>query len=156
MQKKILIVEDDPVIQQLIEWRLISLGYSVCGKATNAQEALSKVLQNEPDVVLMDIHLDGGMDGIDAAAAIKRMNRLPVIFLTAETSKEDLLRAKAVPPDGFIVKPFNDMDLRVALTLAIEDPGQKSVVPLSAETGTVPVQALEDPSLTLPDVLFNT
>jgi CheY-like chemotaxis protein len=125
MNKKILIVEDDAVIQQIIEWCLISHGYTVCGKATTAEDAFSEVKMTEPDAVLMDIHLDGRLDGIDAALAIKRMYDLPVIFLTGYSTADELERAKKVPPDGYILKPFNDTDLRVALDLALGDPAQK-------------------------------
>jgi CheY-like chemotaxis protein len=131
MDKKILIVEDDEVIQQLIEWRLKKLGYAVCGKATCAEEAFSRVLESEPDAILMDIHLNGGMDGIDAAAAIRKMNRLPIIFLTAESSNEELRRAKQVSPEGYILKPFKDVDLRVALNLALDNTVEE---PLAATT----------------------
>ncbi len=117
MKKKVLIVEDDQVIQRVLEWRLISFGYMVCGKATTAEDAFSEVKTTEPDVILMDIHLKGRIDGIDAALAIKKMYHLPVIFLTAHSTESELTRAKTVPPDGYILKPFNDTDLWVALEL---------------------------------------
>ena len=69
----------------------------------------------------MDIDLGGLVDGIDTAIAIKKMHQVPMIFLTASSSQSDIDRAKMVPADGFIVKPFNDTDIRVALTLAIPD-----------------------------------
>ncbi len=72
----------------------------------------------------MDINLKGNTDGIEAAAMIKKLFQLPVIFLTASSREEDLERAKMVHPDGFIVKPFNDTDIRVALKLALANPGQ--------------------------------
>jgi CheY-like chemotaxis protein len=125
MNKKVLIVEDDEIIRQLLEWRLNSLGYSVCGKAATAEEAIICAKEKKPDVVIMDIHLTGQIDGIDAAVAIKKMYPLPVIFLTAYSNEEDLERAKMVPPDGYILKPFNDTDLRVALTLALANPIQE-------------------------------
>jgi CheY-like chemotaxis protein len=127
MDKKILIVEDDTVLQQVIEWRLNSLGYAVCGKATCAEEAFSKVKIAQPDAVLMDIHLEGRMDGIDTAQAIKKMYDLPVIFLTAYSTKDEIERVRAVPPDGYILKPFNDTDLRVALTLALDNHASKPI-----------------------------
>jgi CheY-like chemotaxis protein len=73
----------------------------------------------------MDIELGGLVDGIDTAVAIKKMHNVPVIFLTASSTQADIDRAKMVPADGFILKPFNDTDIRVALTLAIPDTGPK-------------------------------
>jgi len=123
MGVRVLIVEDDPVVGQILEWRLGSLGYTVCGKVSTAEDAFSEVKTRQPDVVLMDIHLAGRMDGIDAAQAIKKMHDIPVIFLTAHFADTELERAKAIRPEGYIIKPFSDTDLRVALELACGAPG---------------------------------
>jgi CheY-like chemotaxis protein len=120
MNKKVLIVEDDEIIQNVLEWRLDSLGYTICGKAVTAEDAVMLAGERKPDIVLMDIQLKGLIDGIQAAETIKRMYKLPVIFLTASSKDEDLERVKMVRPDGFIVKPFNDTDIRVAMKLALE------------------------------------
>ncbi len=119
MGKSILIVEDDRVIQEIIEWRLNQLGYTICGKSATAEGAYNLVKEKKPDAVLMDITLEGFTDGIDAAIEIKKMYPVPIIFLTSDAKDEDLNRAKMVHPSGFIVKPFNDTDLRVALALAL-------------------------------------
>lgn len=76
----------------------------------------------------MDISLKGHTDGIEAAAAIKKMFRIPVVFLTASSNDEDLERAKMIRLDGFIVKPFNDTDIRVALKLALPYSGQEPLI----------------------------
>lgn len=119
MGKNVLVVEDDAIILELLEWRLNTLGYSVCGKAATSDEAITCVREKKPDAVLMDIDLGGLVDGIDTAVTIKKMHKVPVIFLTASSAQSDIDRAKMVPADGFIVKPFNDTDIRVALMLAI-------------------------------------
>ena len=124
MKKNVLVVEDDEIIQKVLEWRLNTLGYTVCAKATTAEDAVVCAREKKPDIVLMDINLKGNTDGIEAAAMIKKLFQLPVIFLTASSREEDLERAKMVHPDGFIVKPFNDTDIRVALTLALANHGQ--------------------------------
>jgi len=124
MGKRVLIVEDDEIVQNVLEWRLNTLGYSVCRKAATAEDAIRLAGEDKPDAVLMDINLEGFTDGIDAALAIKKMYRLPVVFLTASSKDEDLERVKQVPPDGFILKPFNDTDIRVALELALGKPVQ--------------------------------
>jgi CheY-like chemotaxis protein len=115
---KVLIVEDDPIIQKLIEYRLNVLGYPVCGKAETGEGAIVCATNTNPDVILMDISLKGIVDGIDAAIAIRKTLPARIIFLTAFTDDAIIQRAKEVHPEGFIEKPFNDTDLRVALTLA--------------------------------------
>jgi CheY-like chemotaxis protein len=116
---EILIVEDNIIIQQLIEICLISLGYTVCGKVASGEAAIDFVKEKRPDAVLMDITLDGHTDGIDAAIAIKKSGPIPILFLTSSTRAEDLERAKKIPADGFIGKPFRDSDIHAALKSAI-------------------------------------
>ncbi len=135
VQKKcrILIVEDDTIIQKLIELRLEQLGYSVCGTAETGEEAIIRAMEMRPDIILMDINLNGAIDGIEAAKIIRRSSSPGIIFLTAFTDADILSRAKDVHPEGFIPKPFTDTDLRVALTLAHDGvstrPTADSVIP---------------------------
>jgi len=100
--KRTFIVNDDPVVRKVLEWHLTTLGYAVCNKAGCAEDAFSEVKVTRPDAVLMDIHLEGRMDGIDTALAIKKMYDLPVIFPTAPTTENESVRDRAVPPDGAI------------------------------------------------------
>ena len=125
MKKNVLVVEDDEIIQQVPGWRLDNLGYTVCAKAASEEDAIVCARDKKPDIVLMDINLKGNTDGIEAAAMIKQLFQLPIIFLTASSREEDLERAKMVQPDDFIVKPLNDTDIRVALKPALANPGQK-------------------------------
>ena len=116
---EILIVEDNIIIQQVIEICLISLGYAVCGKVESGEAALDFIKKKKPDAVLMDITLDGHTDGIDAAIAMKKSGPIPIIFLTSSTRAEDLERAKKIPADGFVSKPFREKDIHAALESAI-------------------------------------
>jgi len=116
-KKNVLIVEDDPVIQNLIELRLKTMGYEVCGKVYTGEEALVQVKKLRPNVVLMDISLKGEIDGIEAARLIKRDFKIPIIFLTGYADDQTLSKVWFVRPDGFIRKPFDDNDLRIALEL---------------------------------------
>jgi len=116
---EILIVEDNIIIQQVIEICLISLGYSVCGIVATGEAALDFIREKKPDAVLMDITLDGHPYGIDAAIAIKKLHQVPIVFLTSSAKAEDLERAKKIPADGFIGKPFRDVDIHSALKSAI-------------------------------------
>jgi CheY-like chemotaxis protein len=117
---KVLVVEDDEVILSLEKRWLAKLGFDVCGSAGTGAEALDCVAKMQPDIVLMDIGLHGEMDGIEAAGQIKKNSSIPVIFVTAHTGGEILSRAKAVNPDGFVKKPFDDDDLRIAIEMGLK------------------------------------
>ena len=116
---EILIVEDNIILQQVIEMCLLSLGYAVCGKVASGEAAIDFVKKKKPDAVLMDIILEGHTDGIDAAIAMKKSGPIPIIFLTSSERAEDLERAKKIPADGFIGKPFRESDIHAALKSAI-------------------------------------
>ncbi len=118
--EKILLVEDDDVIAKVADWRLKNLGYTVCGRATNAAEAMELVVNAKPDLVLMDINIQGDLDGIETAKMIKKGFNIPVVYVTSHSDGPTLERARETRPDGFIVKPFDDKDLRVAIELALK------------------------------------
>lgn len=116
---QILIVEDESVIAMDIEEALLSLNYDVSGKAANAEEAFTSITNKRPELVLMDIHLEGDVDGIEAASKIKEQFDVPVIFLTAFADKATLDRAKIVEPYGYVLKPFRQTELRTVIELAL-------------------------------------
>jgi len=116
----ILIVEDDDIIARVEDWRLKNLGYSVCGRATSGAQAMELVVNKKPDIVLMDINIKGDIDGIETARMIKKGFNIPVIYVTSHSDGSTLERAKETKPDGFIIKPFDDNDLRVAIELALK------------------------------------
>lgn len=117
--EKILLVEDDDIIARVEDWRLKNLGYTVCGRATNGAEAIELVADKKPDIVLMDINIRGDIDGIETTKRIKKTYNVPVIYVTSHSDGATLERAKETKPDGFIIKPFDDNDLRVAIELAL-------------------------------------
>ena len=116
---KILIVEDDEIISQVIEWRLNKLGYKVSGKAATGQDAITLTEETSPDAILMDITLKGDMDGIETAKIIKEKFTIPIIFLTASSDDKTLRRVIPFQPAQYLLKPFNDDDLRIALWLSL-------------------------------------
>jgi CheY-like chemotaxis protein len=116
----VLIVEDDKIIAQIADWRLKNLGYRVCGRATTGAEAMELVGKQKPDIVLMDINIKGDIDGIETAKMIKKEFSIPVVYVTSHSEGPTLKRAKETKPDGFILKPFEDNDLRVAIELALK------------------------------------
>jgi two-component system cell cycle sensor histidine kinase/response regulator CckA len=114
---RVLIVEDEGLIAADIARRLEMLGHRVTGIASTAQEA--SALAAEADVVLLDIHLDGPRDGIDAAMEIRARYQVPVIFLTAHADRTTLDRAKLAGPYGYLVKPLGPAALQAALEMAV-------------------------------------
>jgi|GEM_PF-421530 PAS domain S-box-containing protein len=116
---KILIVEDESIEVMGIEHSLKSSGYEVVGNASTGDEALQKVAKLKPDLVLMDIVLNGEIDGIEAAAQIKENFDIPVIYLTAHPEESAVQRAKLTAPYGYIIKPFNKTELKNIIELAL-------------------------------------
>lgn len=115
---KIMIVEDDPVIQHLLETWLNILGYNLLYKAGNGEEAVKLNQEVNADIIFMDIKMPGKIDGIDAAREIKNtLANSKIIFLTGYDDAETIDRAKAVNPAGYILKPFTDMNIRIALKM---------------------------------------
>ena len=116
---RILIVEDDEIISNLITTMLERKGYSVVGKISSGEEAILKAAELEPDLVMMDISLSGQMDGIAAARFIFQLFHIPIIFLTAHCDDTLLERAKSAQPLGYILKPFTDKELTSNVELAL-------------------------------------
>ncbi len=116
---KILVVEDEVIVAEDIAGRLKKLGYAVTATVVSGEEALEKVTEERPDLVLMDIVLKGDMDGITTAEKIRAKVDVPTVFLTAYADDKTLQRAKLTNPFGYIIKPFQQHDLRVAIEIAL-------------------------------------
>lgn len=117
---KVLIVEDDIIIASDIAATLTKEDYEPIDIIESGDEVINAVQQLEPDIVLMDIRLDGKMDGIEAARLIHKQLPRPVIFLTANTDEATFNRAKSAHPYAFLKKPFDRTDLKYAIELAME------------------------------------
>jgi PAS domain S-box-containing protein len=118
-ETRILIVEDETIVAKNIEKRLIAAGYKINGLSTTAEDAIEKIRNERPDLVLMDIKLKGKMDGIEAADIIYKSYRLPVIFLTSYTDEETFQRAKITEHFGYLIKPIDIKELNRAVEIAI-------------------------------------
>ncbi len=118
-RKRIFIVEDQRLIAADLDNTLLKLGYLVAGSVASGAEAVEQTLALRPDLVLMDIRLQGDMDGIEASEAIRQRFDVPVVFLTAYADEETLVRAKLAAPYGYVVKPFNQRELRAAIEIAL-------------------------------------
>ena len=115
----VMIVEDEHIITLTLEEMLEQHGYVVTATASSAEMALVKAGENRPDVVLMDIHLAGRMDGIEAARHLWETMRLPVVFLTAYGREETITRAQAAGPFGYLLKPVDSHELNAAIRTAL-------------------------------------
>lgn len=118
-KENILIVDDDRTTASVIQLHLNNLGYHVTGIATSAKEAIHAARNMKPDLVLMDIRLGKGADGIDAALAINKHMNIPIVFVTEHSDNKTLRRAKIVNPAGFINKPLRESDLKTTIEFAI-------------------------------------
>jgi len=116
---KILVVEDEGVLARGIERKMTALGYIVTGIAFSGEEAIRKAAENRPNLVLMDIKLDGKMDGVEAARQIREKFKIPVVYLTAFSDKETIRRAKITEPYGYILKPVNERELHCNIEIAL-------------------------------------
>jgi two-component system, cell cycle sensor histidine kinase and response regulator CckA len=116
---RILVVEDEKLVATDIQQCLEQLGYDVVGTAASGVEALRQAVVAGPDLVLMDIKLRGGIDGIDTAEALYQRMHIPVVYLTAYGDIETVGRAKNTLPSGYVLKPFDDRALRTAVELAL-------------------------------------
>ena len=117
---KILVVEDEAITAKDLQNRLKELGYDVPAIAASGEGAIKKVEEIKPDLVLMDIILNGDMDGIGAAEQIRDRFDIPVIYVTAYLDEERLEKTKVSEPYGYILKPFGDKDLRPVIEMALQ------------------------------------
>ena len=115
----IFIVEDESIVANDIKETLISLGYDVLGIAKSGEIALKEIREKRPDLILMDIHLAGKMDGVEVSAIIHARCSIPVIYLTAYADRLLLERAKVTEPYGYILKPYDERELHSVIEMAL-------------------------------------
>jgi len=116
--RKILIVEDDKMLCTIFEMFIKQIGYELTGIAQKGDDAIKLCGINKPDVVLMDIHLDGDINGIDAAKKIHELYNIPVIYITSDIEKSTIQNAIYKNTYGFLMKPIYQSNLQVALEFA--------------------------------------
>ena len=116
---KILIVEDEPVIALDIEMLLEDLNYEITNIEDNAEDAIKSMEDNLPDLVLLDINIEGDVDGVMLAEEINEKFGIPFVFLTSNADKLTINRVKRTNPSGFIVKPFSEKDLQSNIEIAL-------------------------------------
>ncbi len=116
---KIMVVEDESIVAMEIKGSLTDLGYTVTAIASSGEVALHKIAETQPDLVLMDINLKGDMDGVQTAEKVRENFGIPVIYLTAYADNNTLQRAKVTEPFGYILKPFEEKELNIAIEMAL-------------------------------------
>ncbi len=116
---KILIIDDEAIIGLQLEAILSSMGLEVVGVGTSGKEALSMTKELNPDLILMDIVMPRGMNGIDAGAEIKGEFNIPIIFITAHADGKWVRKAKRIDPFGYILKPFQEEQIKAVVEIAL-------------------------------------
>jgi two-component system, response regulator PdtaR len=116
---KILVVDDEAIITMQLEERLAAMGYTVVGMAASGEDAIEKARRLAPDLVLMDIVMPGKLNGIEAAKTIAGDLDIPVVFVTSYADDAIIEKAKQVGPYGYIVKPFNELEIKAAIEVAL-------------------------------------
>ncbi len=118
-QAQVFVVEDDPIIAMDLSERLGELGYKVCGTASRGETALQSIQALRPDIVLMDINLDGDMNGLEVARQLQGVYLVPVVFLTADSGLNFIKTASDLGAYGYLIKPFEERELHAAIQVAL-------------------------------------
>ncbi|TAN61834.1 MAG: EAL domain-containing protein, partial [Magnetospirillum sp.] len=117
---QVMVVEDERIVALHLRRQLLRLGYDVVFIASSGTQVLRQVEDLRPDVILMDIHIEGEMDGIETVAQLPVDCQIPVIYLTAYSEEAVLVRARATKPFGFLLKPFSERELHATIQMALE------------------------------------
>ncbi|MEQ8534689.1 MAG: response regulator [Imperialibacter sp.] len=118
---KVLIVEDKSVVAEDLKLCLQDYGYVTLGICRNGHDGITMADELSPDILLMDININGSIDGVETVRQITSKNTMPVIYLTAYSDSVTVDRAKATHPAAYLVKPFDPIDLKIAIDIAIEN-----------------------------------
>ncbi len=118
---KVLIAEDDGIIARDIQYTLESMGYHVSAVVASGEESIKKALYFQPDVVLMDIRLNGNIDGLSAAREIYNRFQIPVIYISACGDEKTLIEAKKIDCFQFIGKPYAERELQEAIEQSLNN-----------------------------------
>ncbi|MCP4608053.1 MAG: response regulator, partial [Planctomycetes bacterium] len=116
---RILVVEDEGIVAIDLQNRLERLGYDIPVVVSSGEQAIQQAADIRPDLILMDIMLEGEMDGVAAAEQIRPRFDIPVIYLTAFSDADTLQRAKITEPFGYILKPFEIRELHTTIEMAL-------------------------------------
>jgi DNA-binding LytR/AlgR family response regulator len=125
---KVLIVEDEELYADKMEMQLDKLGYEHLATVDNSDEALREIETTLPDLILMDVNINGEYDGIELADMIHQKEDIPIIFITSLEDDMTFRRAKRTNPVGFLTKPFNELQLQRSIELVVSQLEKKEEV----------------------------
>jgi CheY-like chemotaxis protein len=145
--EKILVVEDEPIVALQLKENLERLGYCVPDILESGASVVPSVARHRPDLLLVDIHLRGSDDGIDAAYRAKAEFGLPVIFLTAYSDADTLRRAALAAADGFLLKPYDERELAANVRIALTKSKSETATRRELLGAASIVEAIEDPAI---------
>ena len=124
--KRILIVEDETIVAMTIEDALQTMGYAVVGTVSTSEDAIKMAGTTRPDLILMDIRIQGEKDGIATAEEITAMYHIPIVYLTAHADETTFRRAMKTQPYGYLTKPFRDRELHSTIEMLCTSTGSCS------------------------------
>jgi signal transduction histidine kinase len=130
---QIMLVEDERIVAMHLRQQLLKLGYHVPAVVASGAHALRQIEASRPDLILMDIHIEGDMDGIATAAAIPLDYYIPVIYLTAFSEEATLVRARATRPYGYLIKPFSERELHATIQMTLERRAAEAALRITEE-----------------------
>ncbi len=116
---RILIVEDQRIVAEDIKRTLLDMGYDVTSIESSGEDAVNAAQKDNPDLVLMDILLNGEINGIEATDRIHTRSEIPIVYLTAYADEETLQQVMVTNPFGYLIKPFEDKELRTTIAVAL-------------------------------------
>jgi len=128
-----MLVEDERIVALHLQQQLATFGYDVVANVASGAQALQKIEEDHPDLVLMDIHIEGEIDGIDTASRIPPSYHIPVVYLTAYSEEATLERARATKPYGYLLKPFSERELHATIQMVLERSGTEKALRISEE-----------------------
>ncbi|MFW5684559.1 MAG: response regulator, partial [Spirochaetota bacterium] len=151
--QRIIVVEDENIVALDIKLQLERLGYEVAGVFASGEQLLSALGNLRADLVLLDIILKGELDGVETAKLVKERHNLPVILLTALDTQETLERAKLAQPFAFIVKPFDERELRNAVVISLYRHTMEQALARREELFSTTLESIQDGVVVTDDLL---
>ena len=118
---KILIAEDQAISALSMQRALTRSGYDVCGMVSTGEEALERITQEKPDLVILDVFLNGRLNGVEAAMELRSRSGIPIVFITGYEEGKLIERIKSVKSSTYLIKPFTPKALESAITKAFQN-----------------------------------
>lgn len=143
---RILVVEDDPLMGQDISLKLQQLGYEVIAVVASSDAAVEKVRETHPDLILMDIILEGEIDGIETAERILEFDSIPIVYLTAYDDEDFIRRARITEPYGYVLKPYTARELHAVVSISLYKAQAERAVRQAAQISST-LSSMSDPVL---------